>query len=237
MKKLALVYPWDSPFIFSAGVERFLNMEIPKGYEARWFRGKGWCQARMHTHCCEQALEWGADLICFLGSDQIHPEDMLPRLANHMEEGAGAVSALIPFRGYLGSQEMVPFGKLAWRKVDDGKKIPPVAIDPKAGDLQKIDFIGSGVILFRAEYLRRLKKPWFWDRIEDSDRQIRKSNFDVEFVWALQNELGVQMYVDTTIDVRHLHVFEIDETFQDRFADWAEPDSGDPSICKASSAA
>lgn len=231
MKKLALVYPWDSPFIFSAGVERFLNMEIPEGYEARWFRGKGWCQARMHADGCERALEWGADFICILGSDQIHPEDMFLKLVGHMENGCDAVAAWIPFRGYTEIQDMKPFDKMAWNRVGDGKTTPPKAVKKEDGDLLKIDFIGSGVIMFRADDMNRLKKPWFWDRIDDGERLTRKSNFDVEFVWALQKELGVQMWLDTTIDVRHLHVFEIDETFQDRFADWAEAGKGDPSIC------
>ena len=227
MQKLACIYPWDSPFIFSAGVERFLNMELPDGYDVRWFRGTGWCQARMHTDGCEKALEWGADLICILCSDQIHPEDMLPKLVGHIENGCGAVSALVPFRGHVGFQEMKPFEKMAWNAGE-----PPVAIKIEDGDLQKIDFIGSGVICFKADDLKRLKKPWFWDRIVDSDRGTRRTNFDVEFVWALKQELGVQMWLDTTIDVRHLHVFEIDETFPDRFADWAKPGLGDPSICK-----
>jgi hypothetical protein len=42
--------------------------------------------------------------------------------------------------------------------------------------------------------------------------------------------LGIKSYVDTTIKVNHTHVFEIDETFPDRFADWADG-WGDPNIC------
>ncbi len=232
MKKLAVGYPWESPFIYSAGVERLLNMQAPPGYEVRWFRGKGWCQARMHAHLCEQALEWGADLICILGSDQLHPEDMLPRLVGHIENGCDAVSAMIPMRGYIEGQGVGPFGKMAWRQVEGDPQAEPTMIDMNDGDLQKIDFIGSGVILFQADHLRCMKKPWFWDRIADSERLIRRSNFDVEFVWALQRDLGLQMWVDTTIDIRHLHVFEIDASYTERFADWAEPGKGDPEICK-----
>jgi len=231
MKKLAVVYPWESPFILSAGVERFLNMQAPPGYEVRWFRGRGWCQARAHNDGFEKALDWGADLICTLDSDQIHPEDMLVRLVERIEGGCDAVSCLVPFRGFASRQKMVPFQKMAWRKVGDGVKVPAVAIDIGDGDLQKIDFIGSGVILFKAEDLKRLKKPWFWDRIEDGERLIRRPGGDVSFVWALQRELGVQMWVDTTIDIKHLHIFEVDETFPERFADWSHPGAGEAAIC------
>ena len=229
MKKLAAVYPWTSPFILSAGVERFLNMRVPLGYELRWFRGKGWCQARAHNDGFEKALEWGADLICTLDSDQIHPEDMFTRLLYRIEGGCDAVSALVPFRGFNDVQKMVPFQKMAWRRVSSDTDAE--SIDVNDGDLQRIDFIGSGVIMFKAADLEQLKKPWFWDRIEDGERLIRRPGGDVSFVWALQRELGVQMWVDTTIDVKHLHIFEVDETFPERFADWSQPGNGDPTVC------
>ena len=235
MKKLAAVYPWESPFTFSAAAERFLNMQAPPGYEVRWFRGRGWCQARAHNDGFEQALDWGADLICTLDADQIHPEDMFPRLVARLDGGCDAVSCLVPFRGYTDKQKMVPFQKLAWRRAGNGEpgnNIPAVSIDVGAGELQQIDFIGSGVLLFRAEYLERLKKPWFWDRIEDGGRNIRRPGGDVSFVWSLKAQLGVQMWVDTTIDVKHLHIFEVDESFPERFSDWQKPGLGDPRICK-----
>ena len=37
--------------------------------------------------------------------------------------------------------------------------------------------------------------------------------------------------MDTTIKVKHSHIFEIDDSFSDRFADWSKDGSGDPLVC------
>ena len=48
----------------------------------------------------------------------------------------------------------------------------------------------------------------------------------------IQKELGIEAWVDTTIEVKHLHTFKIDETFSDRFSDWSEPGKGEPGLCR-----
>jgi len=234
--KLALTYPWDSPFCYSAGMECFLNLNHPAGHEVRWFRGKGWCQARAHIDMCEQALDWGADIICIMGSDQIHPADTVTKLFSHIVEGnCSAVAAMIPMRGHASFQEGKPFQKFAWRKVGDGRNDLAKQIDPEEGDLLAIDFVGSGVLMFKSELLQKVDKPWFGEdtkKFTEPERLVRPTNFDVDFVWRLQSQAGAQVWLDTTIDVKHLHIFEIDETYPERFADWALPGVGDPEVCK-----
>ena len=66
----------------------------------------------------------------------------------------------------------------------------------------------------------RLSKPW-WDFRYDEDGN-QTAGEDATFALKMCQELGVQGYVDTTIKVDHCHVFQIDDTFSDRFADWAE---------------
>lgn len=246
--KLAVGYPWSSPFAWTGWAEHLPNLQRPEGYDVRFFRGKGWCPARRHIDICEQALAWGADLICIIGADQVHPEDLLPRLVARYEAGCEVITALVPARGYVGWQDMKPFQKMAWRfKRTDadsihglqareyrGMRLDPdlvEVIDPKAGELQQINFIGSGVLMFHRDHLLALKRPWFMETIEPLSYQ-RLANMDCLFVWRLQMEAKAQVWVDTTIDVTHLHAFPIDETYPDRFADWMERGSGPPDICK-----
>jgi len=243
--KLAIGYPWASPFVFTQFMDSTINMQKPEGYEVRYFRGKGWCSAKRHIACCQQALDWGADLICIIGADQVHPEDMLCKLVKRFEQGYEVVTALIPCRGYVHWQPMVPFQPMAWRfktndEMGDMKYRTYVSmkesgdmvhvIDRSDGEMVECNFIGSGVLMFHRDHLLALKKPWFYETV-DRETQTRTANMDCVFVWRLQAEAGANIWIDTTIIVKHLNVFEIDDTFSDRFKDWTIPGKGDPTIC------
>lgn len=248
--KLAIGYPWASPFVFTAFVDATLNMRHPEGCEVRYFRGRGWCPARRHLDICEQALAWGADLILIIGTDQVHPEDMLCRLMDRYDEGCDVITAMVPARGYIGWQDMRPFQPMAWRlkrDTDGNRMVLPryrkdgeaftittdmmEPIDPADGPLQECDFIGSGVLMFPTDVLRGLRKPWFFETVDPTNQQ-RIANMDCNFVWRLRAEAHVRVWVDTTIKVGHAHVFTVDDSYQERFADWTTPGIGDSSICR-----
>jgi len=243
--KLGIVLPWSSPFMFSLTVDSLLNLRHPHGIELRHFRSSGWCPAARHINGCAAAMRWGADLILILGTDQVYDEDLLCRLVARWKEGYEVVSALVPARGFVGWQQMQPFQPMAWRlkanapgdltyRVFGGQHDTPdllEAIDPKAGNMQRIHFIGSGVLLFHRDHLLALKRPWFSEMVDPLSYN-RLANMDCRFVWRLHHEAHAQVWVDTTIKVKHLHVFPIDETYSARFADWAEPGQGDPTICR-----
>jgi len=249
--KLAFGVPWSSPFIWTRHYETMMNLQRPKAamnslgqlepLETRYFRGQGWCPARRHADLCEQALAWGADLIVVMGADQIHPEDTLVRLVQRWNEGYEVISALVPARGYVGWTDMQPFQPVAWRlkrgvgdlrALNASRREDSVIelIDRAAGDVQEINFIGSGVLMFHREHLLSLQKPWFSETY-NPETMARLASMDTTFVWRLQVEAGARVYVDTTLQVKHLHGFEIDESYSDRFADWAEQGKGDPAIC------
>lgn len=246
--QLGVVYPWASPFMFTKFVERSLNMQAPPGWAMRWFRGDGWCPARRHIDGCEQALAWGADLLCIVGSDQVHPEDLFPRLVQRMADGYDVVAALVPSRGYIGwNAGMRPFQPMAWRfkthegdaltcrpyrgQDQDGDMIEIVVPQPGV-EMERVHFIGSGVVLFQRDHLLALRRPWFSETV-DPETQQRIACMDTKWIWRLQMEAGARVWVDTTIPVEHAHVFAINDTYQDRFADWAVG-AGRPdlAICK-----
>lgn len=179
-----------------------------------------------------------------LGSDQVYEPDLLCRLMARTAEGCDVISALVPARGFVAcNQEMLPFQKMAWRfkGSDDGLACRQYrgqeadgdmveVINSSDGALQKIHFIGSGVLCFHRDIILSLKRPWFYETV-DHESQIRTACMDTRAVFRMINEAGVDVWVDTTIQVKHLHIFAIDETFPARFADWATPGQGDPSIC------
>lgn len=228
--------------MFTQFVEAALNIQCPDGYTMRWFKGPGWSPARRHTTAVEAALAWGADLLVILGSDQVYDEDVICRLVARFEACGEIIAALVPSRGYVGWQEMAPFQRMAWRIKRSGRVTLEEAnalvgqlndievIDPGAGDMQRIDFIGSGCVLFHRDHLLAMKRPWFSEQFNPETYE-RLASMDTRWIWNMAQASGAQAWVDTTIRIRHLHIFPIDETYSARFTDWAHPGVGDPAIC------
>jgi hypothetical protein len=235
--KLGVCWIWGSPFVWTESVDSMLQLRHPAGVDVAFFRGTGWGPAKRHLNACEKALAWGADFLLILGADQVYEPDLLERLMTRVAEGYEVIAAMVPSRGYLGWQAMQPFQRMAWRLKSHG--LSPVnwsqdqleAIDPKDGDMQRIDFVGSGVLLFRAEHLATLSQPWFYEEI-DHATQTRTASMDTRFVWRLKHEVYAQIWADTTIRVRHLHAFAIDDSYSERFADWATPGVGPSDLCQ-----
>jgi len=233
--KLAIGYPWVSQFMWTLFTENALNLQRPTN--SRWFRGMGWCPARRHIHICEQAIKYGASHILILGSDQTYPEDMIPQLIKRVEEdNCEIITALVPTRGNVPIMHMKPFQPMAWRWKPNTKPREYRGyeqdsdmfdvIDPRAGDLQKIDFIGSGVLMFPVDDLLMMKKPWFYEQF-DPETYVRQASMDTRFVGKLKSVSGGQVWVDTTIQIGHINPFVIDRSYQDRFGDWDEVGYGE----------
>lgn len=247
--RLAVTTPWSSPFVWTKFAQNVANMLASfrrPDFEAQFFMGRGVDPAARHVDMIMQGLDWGADLICIIGADQIHPLDMLDRLIDrYIETQGGVITALVPFRGYVSWQKMKPFQPMGWRIVStNGNGHQPQEfigmgrnpdmfqpIDPADGDLQRVDVIGSGVMLFDRETIEALAKPWFYYRVDPETMQ-RVADMDTRMVWRLRSEVQAQVWVDTTIKVKHLHAFEIDDTWSDRFLDWMEPGHTDDETIK-----
>lgn len=234
--KLAICIPWASPFIWTETVDSIMNLERPNHWDTRYIRGHGWCPARRHIDLCEKAIEWGADYILILGADQTYPEDLIPRLLSRVEnDGCEVICALVPTRGHVPGQNTGPFQPMAWRfkyntkyreyrgMEKDGDMLE--LINPEDGGLQRVDFIGSGCIMFPSSDVRALAPPWFGEKYHELTWR-REATMDTTFVWRLHLEAGANIWLDTTIKIGHLNVFEIDDTYQHRFSDWVEAGYG-----------
>jgi hypothetical protein len=227
--KIAVCYPGDMQSVFMAAFQSIVNIEIPPGCTVKWFRGIGWCQARRRAHMCEQALDWGADLIAQLDIDQVYEPDVLCRLKARMDEGYRIVAAMVPGRCYIEDSKIPPFGRLAWRSTEDGQAFEPV--NPNEGEMVRADFPTSACVMFHADDLRKLPVPWYAFQYDTRTWKIEGGEDGAFFLRMAR--MGVEAWVDTTIRVKHCHVFEIDETYPERFADWADG-TGDPAICRFS---
>lgn len=239
--RLAIGVPWYSEFVWTRFTKTALNLKTPDDCEVEWFfpLRDGWCAARRHNDCLEQARLWNADLILILGADQTYQPDMLQKLVKHHRNGCDVVVASVPIRGYVAGQNTKPFGTICWRPKPDQNGNMVVKknmtqddveyIGPEHGDLVQVFGCGSGVILFPSEGLVNVPPPWF-SEIPMAPTFERRSCADWPFVDRLLKNNGYKMWCDTTIKVGHIHPFVIDETFPDRFPDWADG-KGDISCC------
>ena len=218
MRKIAVCYPGDIPSVYTSPFNSMVNIEPPKDCEVKWFRGLGWCQARRRTHMCEQAIEWGADIIAQLDIDQVYEPDILKRLLARYDEGYKIIAAMVPVRGYLKDSKVKPFGRLAWRSTEGGKAFEPVKTSE--GEVLEVDFPTSACVLFGADALLMLPKPWYYIKYSPETWKMIEGE-DGDFFLRM-GRIGIKSYVDTTIKVKHAYVFEIDETYSKRFPDWKE---------------
>ena len=214
--RLCIGWPWQPPTIWSKVVNNYLSLQRPEN--SFWVRGLGWCPARRHIEVCEKAIAGDASHILFVGSDQIHAIDMIPRLIARIEQdGCDVIAALVPLHGH--SDKVRYFQRTAWVQNKSGKLGDWDLIDPSKGDLQQIKSIGSGVLMFPVSALSQIQKPWFKECFDPLTYK-RIPCMDIEFVYRLELEAGLKIWADTTINVKHWIPFPVDETFQKRFDDW-----------------
>ena len=227
-KKIAVCVPWNTPFVWTYPVFNLMNLNRPDGVDVKFVHGEGRDAAGRHMWSVWKGIEWGATHICFLSADQLHPMDILEKFCSHMEDGWTIATAAIPVRGKIPGFEK-PFSKIAWKWKNPSKTKPPrlpsmdefELIDPADGPYQEICVVGTGALMIDVDLLYAMKKPWFVEMPADINAR-RIAAMDTTFTWRLTTEAKGRMICDLTIDIQHLDVFPIDETYSDRFSDWEE---------------
>jgi hypothetical protein len=196
--------------------------ELEKPKQCKLFFGGGRTPARRHEVGCEAAMEWGASHILILGGDQVYSEiDTIRRLVKWLEYSnmtewmhrRKVINALVPIRGHRPGQGTRPFQPIGMRLDSANNELVPITRDDRPP--VKTEVIGTGVMLFEADILNGLEKPWFADRHYPGTNNTNVMQ-DVAFVQKLNNS-GAQVWCDNTIIVKHLGVLEIDDSFMWRF--------------------
>ncbi|MHA2264957.1 MAG: hypothetical protein ACXAEN_21400 [Candidatus Thorarchaeota archaeon] len=234
MRKLAVLIPWDSPFMYKDFAFNVMNLKQPEGWEVRYFCGQGWCPAARHNNALAKGINWGANALMFLGADHVVDEDIMLKLLAHLEDGWDMATGWIPSRGVFGMDRELVFPNMAFFHKDLDRMVPqgPVGSmelgdSPAAlltdDDLesQEIHMIGTGTLMFKVEVVLDMKMPWFQEVIKKDGLYSRHCIQDSHFVYRCVVEGGHRLWLDTTIEQKHLQIFPIDKTYKDRFADKA----------------
>ena len=123
------------------------------------------------------------------------------------------VNCLVPIRGHRPGQGTRPFQPIGMTIDPESNELVPITRDGPL--IVKAEIIGTGVMLFEAEILSAMEKPWFADQFMAGTNDV-KTMQDVAFVKKL-NSMGHTVWCDTQIIVKHLGVLEIDDSFMWRF--------------------
>ena len=226
MRKIGIVIPWDSPFIWTAPAFNMMNWERPDDCKLYFFMGAGWCPANRHNDGVAKAQQWGADLIMFNGGDHLCPKDIIRRMVDDIDKGYDMVQAMIPSRGVCGYQG-IPFAALSYKVVGPIPKDNAVLNAPRdsikvlsyADEPQESHMCGTGNIMMKVEIFDGLEKPYFEEFIKRDGRYGRWCVQDTDFVQRCTIHSGAKLFCDTSIELIHLDVFGIDKTFAERFKD------------------
>ncbi len=212
MRKIVIGTPWTSAFMHTPWVDAALRLRAPAGHELDWVRGLGWCDARRIHYIIEHALAEDADVVVFLDADVIVPPEWLELMTKHLETGIRAVASVVPMRGRA-HEQYAPFEMMAWN-VLDGELVPV----ERGSGLQKVDYVAMGASMFDVSIFREHPSPWTWHE-HGEGYKAKGSTADSIFIKNLR-ELGIEVFADPSVEVKHLHTFQIDQTYESRFPEW-----------------
>lgn len=237
MHRLGICIPWDSPFVWTYSWLSIMNLTIPKGVEHKYFLGNGWCPAQRHNRAVYQAINWGADYILIVGSDQLYEENMIIRLAVNVPEW-DMVSGLVPGRGTIGPKTEGPFQSLGYQLKNPDADWDDIRLDldedhwniiDETMEPQEIHSTGTGFLLMKTSVLTPMPTPFFIEYLIAKEQSYaRHCIMDTIFTLKCTKQFGARMLLDTTCQVAHLDVFPIDTTYPERFKDKAEDEDWGP---------
>lgn len=148
-------------------------------------------QFRARNGLIDGAIGMGATYLLMLDDDMIVPSDLLARLLAHDKDLVGALywqrgGAYHPVLMRAVSLENGDFHADFYSATD------PIIQQP---GLYPVDIIGGGCMLFKVDCFRKLTPPYFW-----WEHHI---GTDIAICTRFR-EVGIQPYIDTTIELGHL---------------------------------
>jgi len=158
----------------------------------------------VRNNLVEQALYEGCTHLLMLDTDQVYRDpDTIKKLLSH---GKRVVSAPVHRR-------YPPFDNILLRgEIGAFYSIPEK--EAYSGDLVKIDATGTGCILYECSIFNEIDSPWFELSTGKEGNSIGE---DINFCRKLK-EKGIEIYADTSINIGHLSLFEVNQSTRKFFS-------------------
>lgn len=144
---------------------------------------------------CQHAVENGFSHVLFLDSDQTFPPDTLHKL---LERDVDVVACNVAIK-------TTPTSPTA-RRLDKDNYIHPVFTSKESTGLEEVWRVGTGVMMFKTEVLKKLERPWFtidWDK--------RNGHHGEDWMFCARLEdAGIPLYVDHDLSWLIGHVGQVE---------------------------
>lgn len=169
----------------------FRNLQIPGIYT--FLTGMPFDHAR-NTGCIK-TLELDTQWLFFLDDDVVPPHDAILRLLAHKK----------PIVSGLYYRRCPPIYPVMLKEIPGARQW---ITEFKVPDLLEVDYVGSGCLLIHRDVLNTISKPWFEWKVDREDLPPhQRMSEDFSFCQKAR-EHGFKIYVDTSVQCRHLGVGE-----------------------------
>lgn len=188
------------------------------GYDVEIYRGDGYTPAECHDMAIEQAMMDGAEAVLIMGTDEIHPTNIIPWFDS---QPADIIVPLVYMR-------REPYSTVLFHAIQDqpdGKDTKPISLfaamanAPESDDpLFQVDAAGSGGMFIRRAVLEKIPMPWFQDLVDFRIKHpftYRLLGHDIVFCIKAKTH-GFKVYCDLRCRSAHLSLFAIDDNFRNR---------------------
>jgi len=154
--------------------------------------------AAVRNNIVDQALYEGCTHLLMMDTDQVYmDEETITKLLSHKKQ---VVSAPVHRR-------YPPFDNILLRgEVGNFLSIPED--EAYSGKLVQVDATGTGCILYDCSIFNEIPEPWFEFGIGKEGQPIGE---DINFCMKLK-EKGIPIFVDTSINIGHLSLFEVNQS-------------------------
>jgi len=209
--RLALAYPVTYEIIYTAFC--FSNLAIVANYIVESLRNNGSVpdinilmpeyagnHDAVRNNLVTQALVLGCTHILMMDTDQVyHAPDMIQKLLDHKKSVVGArVHRRYP-----------PFDPILLKETEDGKHYhmdhDEIERIISNGETVNVPATGCGCILYDMRVFIDIDPPWFQHAKTDEGRSKGE---DIYFCEQLRRG-GFEIFVDTSIDITHLTLYEV----------------------------
>jgi hypothetical protein len=158
----------------------------------------------LRNYIVSQAMVTGCSHLLMMDTDQKYPIDTIPKL---LGRNVDVVHAKVhrrypPFDPIMYKGELYKYQYITEEEYKDG-------------DLVEVDASGTGCVLYNMKVFYDLEPPWFEFKKnpDPSSDSLGAVGEDIWFCHKLK-EKGYKIYVDTSVKVGHLILFEVEDNFE-----------------------